>query len=275
MNKLNIIIKNIKLTKNCYLFMDMACSAPYLEIDVDNNIIDAFVFSGHKFFGGVSTPGILIAHENIFKLEYPYNPGGGCVDNADTCGVEYDENIETRESAGTPDIIGIIRFGLALNLKRLLRDIIYHNEYEILKYVHSKFYELQQKYDTLYVIHLNKNLDRRLPIISFCIKNIHHNLIVSLLNDLFGIQTRGGLSCCGLFGEYMRNNSGISGWCRISFNFIMSEKDIKYILKCVEYIIKNGYKFISFYDVEPGTNLYYYNCNKKLNFPIKYLLKKI
>ena len=30
---------------------------------------------------------------------------------------------------------------------------------------------------------------------------LHHNFVVALLNDLFGIQARGGCSCAGPYGH--------------------------------------------------------------------------
>jgi hypothetical protein len=45
---------------------------------------------------------------------------------------------------------------------------------------------------------------RRLPIVSFRIRHgaryLHHEFVVALLNDLLGIQARGGCSCAGPTG---------------------------------------------------------------------------
>jgi hypothetical protein len=45
----------------------------------------------------------------------------------------------------------------------------------------------------------------RLPIVSFRIRHgdrqLHHELVVAMLNDLFGIQARGGCSCAGPYGH--------------------------------------------------------------------------
>jgi len=46
---------------------------------------------------------------------------------------------------------------------------------------------------------------RRLSIVSLRIRHgdryLHHNYIVAVLNDLFGIQARGGCSCAGPYGH--------------------------------------------------------------------------
>lgn len=234
--------------------MDCACSAPYTEIDASK--VDALVFSGHKFLGGTCTPGVLIAHKKLFTKKSPFIVGGGCVESANKCGVTYSDNIETKESAGTPNIIGIIKLGYVLDIKDQYKHMIYNNEHEILKYVHTEFTKLSEKYDVLKVIMLNKNLDRRLPIISFKITDLDHNFIVQLLNDLYGIQTRGGTSCCGLLGEFLNNTYNINGWVRITFNYIMSQEDIDFIINAVEFIINNGKSYEKYYKFDKNEDIY-------------------
>jgi len=43
----------------------------------------------------------------------------------------------------------------------------------------------------------------RLGVISFYIRGIHYNLLVRLLNDLYGIQVRGGCACAGTYGHLL------------------------------------------------------------------------
>ena len=52
------------------------------------------------------------------------------------------------------------------------------------------------------------NLDvPRLPIFSFLVRHphtglfLHHNFVCAVLNDLFGIQARGGCACAGPYAE--------------------------------------------------------------------------
>ena len=52
----------------------------------------------------------------------------------------------------------------------------------------------------------NKHIPR-LPIFSFLIRHsasdkfLHYNFVATLLNDLFGIQSRGGCACAGPYGH--------------------------------------------------------------------------
>ena len=49
----------------------------------------------------------------------------------------------------------------------------------------------------------------RLPIFSFLIRHpisglfLHHNFVCALLNDLFGIQARGGCACAGPYAQVL------------------------------------------------------------------------
>jgi len=233
----NII--NLNIGTYGLLFVDYATLAPYTKIDA--SICNAIFISPHKFIGGNSTPGLLIADTNLFMNKCPYAPGGGCVKKANNEIIDYIENIEERESSGTPNIIGIVKIRLAFLLKDKLNDIIIHNEHQITKYIHNKLTLISHKYSNLKVLYLNKHLNHRLPIICIHINNHHFNEIVKLLNNQYGIQCRGGVSCAGIFAKYIENTMGIQGWCRISFHWSMSHEEVDYILNAIE-SISNYYK---------------------------------
>ncbi|HHB79469.1 MAG TPA: aminotransferase class V-fold PLP-dependent enzyme, partial [Saprospiraceae bacterium] len=64
-------------------FVDFACSAPYIDIDMNpaNPLerLDAIYFSPHKFLGGPGSSGVLIFKAELYKNRVPDNPGGGTV----------------------------------------------------------------------------------------------------------------------------------------------------------------------------------------------------
>lgn len=258
----DIIKLQTKIIKynNTKLLFDCACIAPYKRINANN--IDGLFISGHKFLGGAGTPGILIAKKSFFQKKSPFCPGGGCVIKADKNEVIYNGDLETKESAGTPNIYGIIKLGYIYKMQHKLENIIETNEKFITKYVYNKFSKLCSLYPKMKVIYLNKNITNRLPIVSFSVDDLHFNLVVILLNDLFGIQSRGGISCCGLFGQYMEEKYKIGGWTRITFNWRMLINTIDYILNAVEYILKNGKYFQKFYIYDKKENHWKYD-NKK------------
>jgi selenocysteine lyase/cysteine desulfurase len=238
-----------------YYFADYACSAPY--VNINGSLFDAFFFSPHKFIGGPSTPGLLVGKSCIFSKTKPFCPGGGCVKKASSKVIEYEADIEKRESAGTPNIIGIIRVGKIFQLKSHFSDIISHNEEILSQLIKNKITYFEQTYPTFRSVLYNDET-KHLPILSFNISNLHYNLVVVLFNDLFGIQTRGGIGCCGLLAEYIEAKYKYRGWCRISFHWLMTKKTITNIFEALEYIIQNGHKYMSLYEYDSADNLYKY-----------------
>jgi len=117
----------------------------------------------------------------------------------------------------------------------------------------------------------------RLSIVSFVVRHegryLHHNLVVALLNDLFGIQSRGGCSCAGPYGhrllgidlersreferEIGRGCEGIKpGWVRVNFNYFISEPVFRFILEAVLLVAEHGWKLLDRYDFDPHTGLW-------------------
>jgi selenocysteine lyase/cysteine desulfurase len=238
------------------LFVDYACSAPYVKID--GSLCDAIFFSPHKFLGGISTPGVLIANSELFKSKTPYEVGGNCIKKVSSTQISYDPDIEKKESAGTPNIIGIIKIKQILRLKEKMFPWIDHNEHEIAKYVFCQFKLLMDTHKNLQVILPDCSIEKRLPIVCIDVKDVHYNLVTALLSDLFGILCRGGRSCSGILGELLESKFKISNWCRITFNWTMDKMEIDYIISSVKYILENVDKYKDKYQYDEKTNLFNY-----------------
>jgi selenocysteine lyase/cysteine desulfurase len=103
---------------------------------------------------------------------------------------------------------------------------------------------------------LADNILERLGVISFYIDSIHYNLLVSLLNDRFGIQVRGGCACAGTYGHYLLNvnheksrkitdkinNGDLSekpGWVRLSLHPTMTDDEVRFIGESLRQISGN------------------------------------
>src|SRR5690606_19648655 len=124
----------------------------------------------------------------LYKNMIPDHPGGGTVSWTNPWGEhKYLDNIEEREDGGTPGFLQVIKTALAIRLKEQMgTDKILAREKELVDYVFSRLKDIS-----------NLNLlapqhENRLGVISFYVNNLHYNLGVKLLNDRFGIQTRGG-----------------------------------------------------------------------------------
>ena len=184
-------------------FVDYACAAPYVDINMHPKdkeaYFDAIFFSPHKFLGGPGTSGVLAFNKKLYHNMIPDCPGGGTVSWTNPWGEhKYFENIEDREDGGTPGFLQTIKTALAIKLKEQMGvDRMLEREHEIL---HQVFSILEDVPNINILAPQHKN---RLGVVSFYIDDLHYNLAVKLLNDKFGIQTRGGCSCAGTYGHYL------------------------------------------------------------------------
>lgn len=267
---------------NAKIFVDFAANAPYVPINLHHNdsngeYFDAIFISCHKLPGSVSTPGLLIFNQNIVSNPITYTPSGGTIRYTSKYSSPiYSDNIEVSQSGGTPDIIGIIKIGLAFHIKKHFLSHIYNHELKLTRYFQNKLLNLQKKYKHLHILNPINNT-HRLPIFAIQIKPLHYNFVVALLCDLFGITARGGISCSSVFAEHLLNldytdniiiqksitsNKGTPpqyGWIRITLHSIHSKKDINYITDAIEFICKNGHNYLKDYTYQQDKNLYISN----------------
>lgn len=237
-------------------FVDFACSAPYIAINMhpENPAqqLDAIYFSPHKFLGGPGSSGIVIFNKALYNNQIPDHPGGGTVDCTNPWGEhKYLDDIELREDGGTPAFIPTMRVALSIKLKEQMGiEAIRQRELEIVDKVWDKLLSIKG-------VHvLADNIKNRLPVFSFYIEDLHFNLAVRILNDRFGIQTRGGCSCAGTYGHYLLHvdkkqshtitqaitegdYSRKSGWIRMSLHPTNTNSEIDYILSAIEGLAKN------------------------------------
>lgn len=275
--KPNVDAINSLLKKyNALTFWDYAGGAPYMKIDMnpggDLNK-DAIFISPHKLVGGPGTPGILVVKKHLFEGGKPVIPGGGTVQFVSKWGHGYIDEIEAREEGGTPEILGAIRAGLAFKLKEDVGpDLIEKIEHEYITEVLARL-----RHNKNVRILGSLELDR-LSFLSFHIgygdKILHHNFVVAILNDLFGIQSRGGCSCAGPYGHDLLNidheksdtyveaigQKGLEGykpgWVRLNFNYFIPKSEFNFILNAIEWVAANGWKLLPLYNFDVHSGLW-------------------
>ncbi|MBK9734525.1 MAG: aminotransferase class V-fold PLP-dependent enzyme [Saprospiraceae bacterium] len=252
-------------------FVDFACSAPYIDIDMhpqkEDEFLDAIYFSPHKFLGGPSSSGILIFNQKLYTNRVPDNPGGGTVDWTNPWGEhKYHEEIEAREDGGTPAFLQTIRIALCIKLKDEMGvENILNREHEILDNIWNRL----SKIPNLRV--LADGHKERLGVISFYIDDLHFNLAVKLLNDRFGIQMRGGCSCAGTYGHYLLEVShekskkltdeisqgflaNKPGWIRMSIHPTMTDAEINFIMDSLKDLCLHHDEWSKDYTYDKHTN---------------------
>ena len=257
-------------------FVDFACSAPYVTINMHpaekSAALDAIYFSPHKFLGGPGTAGVLIFSNKLYKNSIPDQPGGGTVVYTNPWRVhEYCAAIEEREDGGTPPFLQGIKAAMCVRLKEAMGvDNMLKREVELLEIVFNRF----SKMDTVQL--LEGNIKSRLGIVSFMVKGAHYNLIVQLLNDRFGIQTRGGCSCAGTYGHLLLKvdearsyeilnqiHSGNllckPGWTRLSLHPTMTNAEIDFIMDAIEQTAVHFAEWSEAYTYDAASNQYTFN----------------
>ncbi|MEV4110960.1 aminotransferase class V-fold PLP-dependent enzyme [Nonomuraea sp. NPDC049695] len=259
-------------------FWDYAAAGPYVPIRMAasapgaNDHKDAIFLSPHKFIGGPQTPGVLVVRRGLVRNRVPTAPGGGTVLFVDPTGHRYLDDAIAREEGGTPAIVESIRAGLVFRLKQAIgTDLIQARE--------ERFWQraLRRWESNPNIEILGDRHSRRLSIVSVRIRSgelfLHHNYVVAVLNDLLGIQARGGCSCAGPYGhrllaidaarsrafeeEIGHGCQGIKpGWVRINFNYFISDAVCDYLIEAVELVALHGHRLLPDYRFDPRTGLW-------------------
>jgi selenocysteine lyase/cysteine desulfurase len=256
---------------NGVCFVDFACSGPYVKIDMHLEdpecYLDAIFLSPHKFLGGPGTSGVLIFNKKLYNNMVPDCPGGGTVSWTNPWGEhKYIDNIEDREDGGTPGFLQVIKIALAVQLKEQMGiENILKREQELVSFI----------FDSLGTVPNIKILagqhQDRLGVISFFIEDLHFNLGVKLLNDRFGIQTRGGCSCAGTYGHFLMHVDQETshklveeislgdlirkpGWIRMSIHPTTTNDEIEFVCDSIKELAQNHLEWALEYDYNKETN---------------------
>jgi hypothetical protein len=234
--------------------------------------------SPHKFIGGPGTPGVLVARRELFRNRVPSMPGGGTVAYVNPEEHVYLTDIEHREEGGTPAIVESIRAGLVFGLKAAVGVEAIREREE--GFIHRALHRWEANPG---IEILGSHEAERLSIVSFVVRRdgryLHHNFVVALLNDLFGIQSRGGCSCAGPYGhrllgidpetsheferEITRGCEGIKpGWVRVNFNYFIGEAVFEFILDAVDLVASEGWRLLPDYAFDAATGLWHHQAGR-------------
>eukprot|EP00494_Astrolonche_serrata_P033845 UN34114 len=269
MNKINFLCHSYK---NVEIIWDMATAGPYVKIDLNPKLgrnygPDIVMVSTHKFIGGPGASGVLCGRRKVFDNKIPSMPGGGTVSGVAPNTVVYEKSIENREEAGTPDILGCIRAAYAFGVKNRIGE----ETIEKIEESHWRlFLNIVSKHNKIKIM---GNLKvKRVPVVSFQIsvdenQILHYNYCAKLLNDMFGIQSRGGCMCAGPYGTRLLGisdkdadsqlgnilNAGGSmkpGFTRVNLHWSHTKAEVEFIANAIVFLSEHGAKFLHLYKID-------------------------
>ena len=261
---------------NGLCFVDFACSAPYVNIDMhpetEEEYLDIIFFSLHKFLGGPGSFGVLVFNKKLYKNTVPDNPGGVTASYTNPWGQhDYFDDVKTREDGGTSGFLQTIKIALSFQLKDKMETVnIKKREEEINMVMFSTLEKLKE------VKIFAPNHKERLSIFSFYFEEYHFNLVVKLLNDRFGIQTRGGCSCAGTYGHFLLNvdqetsnrikdeilqgcNTEKPGWIRLSLHPKITNEELNFVCESLQKLTENIENWSNDYTFDAIKNDYTHN----------------
>ncbi|MFI6711508.1 aminotransferase class V-fold PLP-dependent enzyme [Nonomuraea sp. NPDC050478] len=260
-------------------FWDYAAAGPYVPIRMAASAPgradhkDAIFLSPHKFPGGPQTPGVLVVRRDLVRNRVPTAPGGGTVRYVSPGEHRYLDDPVAREEGGTPGIVESIRAGLVFALKEAVGTGLIQEREERLR---ERALERWRRNPDIEI--LGDGPARRLPIFSLRVRAgdglyLHHNFVVAVLNDLFGVQARGGCSCAGPYGHRLlgigagrsaelRDQIGYGyegvkpGWARVTFAYFMSDTVADYVVDAVDLVASRGRRLLPHYRFDLRTGLW-------------------
>lgn len=252
-------------------FWDYAAAGPYVQIDMNaESALDAVFLSPHKFVGGPGTPGVLVAKQALFTNRVPAMVGGGTVSYVTPESHSYLADIERREEGGTPAIVESIRAGLVFKLQQEVgTDTIHALEQAMVGKALQRFARRPE------IEVLGASGAQRLSILALRFRHrgqeLHYGFVTALLNDVFGIQARGGCSCAGPYGHHLlgldkaasdaigeRIAAGETvlrpGWVRLNLNYFIADEELEYLLRALELVAEHGWRLLPYYGLDSKGN---------------------
>ncbi len=251
------------------LLVDYAQGLAHRAISMQELGIDFLVASGHKTYAPGS-PGLLVMPRDSTP-QYPDNVGGGIVESVDIDDFQLSSKLPDREEAGTPDIIGGIKFAAALEaLAWVGMDRVWQHELELTEQLVSGLMAISGV-----EVYGDTDLARtpRAGVVTFNIDGLHHAILSQALSDYFNIATRNECFCAqpyvkSLFHmtpDQLRrfkhqlaegDRSKAPGMVRASLGIYNTTNDIHRLLVAVAWISANKDRLVQEYYVDTNGNAY-------------------
>ena len=201
--------------------VDGAQSVPHISVNVKELGADFYAFSGHKIYGPTGI-GVLYGRKELLEQMPPYQGGGEMIRKVTFQGTTYND-LPYKFEAGTPDYVGSIALGVALDYVRGIgMEQIAAYESELCSYALKRLADIPG-------MRFIGNSPYRSGVISFLVGQIHPSDMGTLL-DRLGIAVRTGHHCA----EPLMDRFGIPGTVRASFSFYNTRSEIDTLFEGIE-----------------------------------------
>ena len=195
------------------VLIDGAQACPHIKPDVQALDVDFYVASAHKLCGPTGV-GILYGKETWLNKLPPYQGGGEMIKQVTFEKTTY-ADLPHKFEAGTPNIAGVIAFGVAIDYMNSLGfDNIASYEDELLQYATKKLLQIES-------LKIYGTSQHKTAVISFNIGEIHP-YDIGVIIDKLGIAVRTGHHCAQPIMAFYK----IPGTVRASFSFYNTFEEI-------------------------------------------------
>ena len=203
--------------------VDGCQAVPHMSVDVKSIGCDFYVFSGHKTYGPTGI-GILYGKKELLEEAPPYQGGGDMIDTVTFEKTTY-APLPNKFEAGTPNIIGAIVLGNALEwMQGIGMDKIHKHSQEIIK-------EGLKILKNIKGVKIIGETNLRAGVISFLYKDVHPHDMATML-DSHNIALRTGHHCAQPTMRYFN----ISSTLRASVGVYNSDKDFTRLAESIDKI---------------------------------------
>jgi cysteine desulfurase/selenocysteine lyase len=202
------------------VLIDGAQATPHIKPDVQALDCEFYTCSAHKLCGPTGV-GMIYGKEKWLNKLPPYQGGGEMISEVTFEKTTYAE-LPHKFEAGTPNIAGVIAFGVALDYMNGIgfKEIAAY-ENKLLEYATKKLLEIDK-------VVLYGTSKEKAPVISFNIEGIHPYDIGSIIDKL-GIAVRTGHHCAQPIMDYYK----IPGTVRASFSFYNTKEEIDLFIEAL------------------------------------------
>ena len=206
---------------NIKIMIDGAQAVQHMKVNVSKMNADFYCFSGHKMYGPTGI-GVLYGKQEILESMQPYQGGGDMIKSVTFEKTIYND-IPNRFEAGTPNIVGVIGLGKAIDfIENITIEKIEKLEMELLNYATDKISSIEK-------VRIIGNSNKKASVISFVIEDIHPHDIGTIMDKL-GIAIRAGHHCTQPIMDFYE----IPATARASFAIYNTKEDVDKLVEAIE-----------------------------------------